>query len=246
MLKKLLKHEFIFLVKDFMRIYIIYGAVVLILKLLITVSGSQRIGSALFILTTMIATIYYIFTFVLALLTVSHNVRRFRKNLFSQEGYLTHTLPVTPAQHVIAKVIGGLSNFILSFLAIFLGAEILLLGIGEIELLRGIKELLDELHKYGLLLPLFLMFAAGFLAMLLFCYLITSVSSMVGGSKWLGALLAIGIIFAYIFISVALTVSFADHTVKSYLYTHAAFYAICAAAEFGIVIYIIKNKLNLQ
>lgn len=32
---------------------------------------------------------------------------RFYKNLFSDEGYLTHTLPVTPGEHLLSKTISG-------------------------------------------------------------------------------------------------------------------------------------------
>ena len=40
MLRKLLKYEFIFLIKDFSRIYIIYGIEVLILALLLGIGGT--------------------------------------------------------------------------------------------------------------------------------------------------------------------------------------------------------------
>ena len=67
MLGKLLKYEFIYLVKDFTRTYIIYGAEVLVFTILIAISGH---GSAYGTLLGIFAVIYYIFTLVLALLTI--------------------------------------------------------------------------------------------------------------------------------------------------------------------------------
>ena len=148
MLGKLLKYEFIYLVKDFTRTYIIYGAEVLVFTILIAISGH---GSAYGTLLGIFAVIYYIFTLVLALLTISHNVRRFKKNMFSHEGYLTNTLPVTPAQHVIAKVIVGAVNYMISFLVIYLGMLILSAGSGNAGEFRRIMDfsfkLLDKFDK---------------------------------------------------------------------------------------------------
>ncbi|MBQ8921798.1 MAG: hypothetical protein IJ060_06510 [Oscillospiraceae bacterium] len=250
MLGKLIKHEFIFMIKDFTRTYIIYGAVVLILKLLLSIGTSSSNPSTSFVtLFTIFAVIYYIFTFVLALLTISHNVRRFKKNMFSHEGYLTNTLPVTPAQHVVAKVVVGLVNYILSFLVVFIGLEILLAGTGLSgyleKTLEGVIEILDD---FGLLFPTFLSMLTGYLALLLFCYLISSVTCMIGGKKSLGALLAIGLIIAYIFTVTMITAALADNGSDSenVLYIFSLFHGVIAAVEFAFVINIIKNKLNLQ
>ena len=204
-------------------------------------------GTALTTLLIIFLIIYYIFTLILALLTISHNSRRFKKNMFSHEGYLTNTLPVTPTQHIIAKVIVGAVNYILSFFVIFIGIEVLLSGIGiEKYLSRWLSEYLDYLDDIGILFPMFLQLATGYLAFLLFCYLISSVSSMIGGSKGLAALLAIGIIIAYIFIITVMSVQLEDSTESAKMYVFSLFHAILAAIEFGTVIYIIKNKLNLQ
>jgi len=250
MLGKLIKHEFIFMIKDFTRTYIIYGGVVLLLKLLISIaSGSREPGTAMTTLLVIFAVIYYVFTFVLALLTISHNVRRFKKNMFSQEGYLTNTLPVTPAQHVFAKVIVGLCNYILSFIIVYIGILILLAGTGlERYMGKAITEVMDELNEFGLLFPTFLSMLTGFLALLLFCYLISSVTSMIGGSKAIGALLAIGAIIAYIFVITMLTATMEDNRsdADTRLYIFSLLHGVIAAVEFGVVIHIIKNKLNLQ
>lgn len=248
MLRKLLKYEFIYLVKDFVRTYIIYGITVLILTLLVSLRGSS--GSPAYVsLTTIFAIIYYIFTLVLALMTISHNVRRFKKNMFSHEGYLTNTLPVTPSQHVIAKAIAGAVNYVISFVVIFLGLVILSAGAGQTsELMKGLDFAFELLDNFGMLLPAFLMLATGYLALLMCCYLVSAVGNMVGGSKVKSAMLAVGLVIGYIMFTVMLTSAAVKSGASSegIMYIYSIFYAAGAAIEFAVVINIIKNDLNLQ
>lgn len=246
MLGKLLKYEFIYLVKDFTRTYIIYGAEVLVFTILIAISGH---GSAYGTLLGIFAVIYYIFTLVLALLTISHNVRRFKKNMFSHEGYLTNTLPVTPAQHVIAKVIVGAVNYMISFLVIYLGMLILSAGSGHAGEFRRIMDFSFKLlDKFDMLFPIFLMMATGYLALLLCCYMLSSISSMIGGSKGKSAALAVLIIIGYIMLTTLISSSMQNTgtSVQDTMYIFSLIYLICAGIEFAVVINIIKNKLNLQ
>ena len=248
MLGKLLKYEFIYLAKDFTRTYIIYGFEVILLAILINIPGGRSL--TYLTLVWIFGAIYYIFTMLLALLTISHNVRRFKKNMFSHEGYLTNTLPVTPAQHVIAKVIVGAVNYVLSFVVIYLGMLLLSTGMGEAgSFVRSMERLFESLYDFGLLLPTFLMMATGYLSLLLLCYLISSINSMIGASKGLSAVLAIGIIIAYILIITMVTSSSANiygNRGTSAMYILSLFHLIGAGVEFACVLHIIKNKLNLQ
>lgn len=248
MLKKLLKYEFIYLVKDFARTYIIYGITVLIFTLLVSLRGSAS-STAYVTLAMIFAVIYYVFTFLLAILTISHNVRRFKKNMFSHEGYLTNTLPVTPAQHVIAKVIVGAVNYVISFVVIFLGLLLLFASVGQTEeLVKELDFAFRLLNNFGMLFPTFLMLATGYLALLMCCYLVSSVGSMVGGSKAKSALLAVGLVIGYIMFTVVLSSAAVRSGASSegIMYIYSIFYAAGAAIEFAVVIHIIKNDLNLQ
>lgn len=247
MLKKLLKYEFIYLKKDFTRIYIAYAVNVAIVALLVLVIDSS--DSSVISMLVLFGFIYYAFTTLLAFMTISHNVRRFKKNMFSHEGYLTNTLPVTPAQHVIAKVIAGAVNYVLSFIVIYIGLLIISACAGGQKAMTLIWDVAsDYIGHFGLMLPLFLCLATGYLAVLLCSYLVASVSSMQGGSKSGGTLLTVLIIIGY---------SFLYSTISSVLYTNgvstegamyffAFFFAACAAVEFALVTNIIKNNLNLQ
>ena len=246
MLRKLLKYEFIFLIKDFSRIYIIYGIEVLILALLLSIGGTSA-AHGLYTLISIFAIIYYIFTFVLALLTISHNVRRFKKNMFSHEGYLTNTLPVTPAQHVIAKVIVGAVNYVISFIVIYIGMLILFACTGHGDEFRRVMDFLFEnLNRFDLVFPFFLQMATGFLALLMSCYLVSSISSMIGGSKGVSAVLAIGLVIGYTMIVSLLSSAMQGSDTSTTMYIMSLVYLIGAGIEFCAVIHIIKNNLNLQ
>ena len=248
MLGKLLKYEFIYLVKDFAKTYIIYGATVLIFSILV-LGGSSASGTAFVTLFGIFAVIYYIFTFLLAILTISHNVRRFKKNMFSHEGYLTNTLPVTPSQHVIAKVIVGAVNYVISFVVIYLGFTIVMLCAGGAdEFKRSMDLMIRYLNHFDLLFPTFLMLATGYLALLLCCYLVSAVSNMVGGSKGKGALLAIAFVILYIFLSVILSSALVDGGTSpaGIMYVYSLVYAAGAVGEFFAITHIIRNSLNLQ
>lgn len=248
MLGKLLKYEFIFLVKDFARTYIVYGAEVLMLSLLLSTGGGSS-GDALSILTGIFGIIYYIFTMLLALLTITHNVRRFKKNMFSHEGYLTNTLPVTPSQHVIAKVIAGAVNYVLSFLVIYIGMLLLFACSGHADDFRKTMDFaFEKLSDFGLLFPTFLMFATGYLAFLLCCYLVSSIGSMVGASKGGSVFIAVIIVIGYIFVSSAISSAMLRNgaSAEGVMYFFSFFYAVCAAIEFVLVTRIIKYNLNLQ
>ncbi len=249
MLGKLLKYEFIFLAKDFRRTYIVYAVNVLILAVLVGFSRTASLGNFLYTLTGIFSVIYYVFTLLLAILTISHNVRRFKKNMFSHEGYLTNTLPVTPSQHVFAKVIAGAVNYVISFFVIYLGILLLSACAGQVDSFRNTMDFAFKfLDNVGLLFPTFLMLATGYLAFLLFCYMIASISSMVGASKGVSVFITVIVIIGFIAFSSMLSSTMFRNgaSAESVMYIFSLFYSVCAVLEFFLVINIIKNNLNLQ
>lgn len=264
MIGKLLKYEFKYLVRDFTRTYLIYAGLLLSVILLYHMAGAGRSsgGSFIYLLFSACATAYVIYTVVLVFITVAHNVRRFRKNMFSQEGYLTNTLPVTPEQHIIAKVIAGAANCIVSYLVIFFGLWMLFAGFGMGDAVFSLFQSLLRLFEIRFIIPSFLSSTTSFLAILLCCYLAVSFSSMIGGSKGKSVLLVIGGFIAYTVIISMISASieepirylstYEDYIEASYRATAMRMYVMTivntaiAAAEFFGIVYIIKNKLNLQ
>ena len=123
MLMRLLKYDFKALNRYLILIHafllVAAAAVRIFLTEPIRISDSQSVvvstlGIILFVLVAVGV------SFATSILTAI----RFYKNLFSDEGYLTHTLPVTRGQHLLSKTIAGsvwlMIDQILLFVCIFL------------------------------------------------------------------------------------------------------------------------------
>ena len=115
MMAKLIKHEYRATARTFVPLL---GAVLALTGLS---WRSLRLGSALwaermgifhkvFAAAGGILTVFTFFTLVaLMICAVVVTIQRFYKNVLGDEGYLTLTLPATPAQHIAAKLIVGVA-----------------------------------------------------------------------------------------------------------------------------------------
>ncbi len=100
MLKKLLKHEFRATART-------YGGLYLALVALAVLSGFSLRSSSKDNFASLLLFAYMIVAVAVAVVSVMTIVTRFTRNLLGREGYLMHTLPVTEAQLVGAKLISG-------------------------------------------------------------------------------------------------------------------------------------------
>ena len=114
MLKKLLKHEFRATARIFAPVFgaalILSGATWIVVRFggILILPGGTGVGSPIFGLFSgilMLLTILALFALMVAAVLVT--VQRFYKNLLGDEGYLMFSLPVTPGQHIAAKLITG-------------------------------------------------------------------------------------------------------------------------------------------
>lgn len=133
MVKKLFKHEYL----AWLRI------MPLIFGITLVVSGMLRLLMAF-----EHDSIYYdivcgsaIFVFVIAILTTLISpsifaIVRFYKNMFTGEGYLTHTLPVTAGNHLWTKLLTAISFDVAAVLVVMLSVLIVTSG-----------EVLEEIWK---------------------------------------------------------------------------------------------------
>ena len=106
MLKKLLKHEFRATARTYGGLYLALLAVSVLFGA--SIRGWNGTNSDAY--STAVGLLSLAYTAVLigtAVVTVMTIVRRFYSNLLGREGYLMHTLPVTEAQLVGAKLISG-------------------------------------------------------------------------------------------------------------------------------------------
>lgn len=97
---------------------------------------------------SMITFFTYMITLICATFAITiYFACRFYKNLYTDEGYLTHTLPVTPRQLIISKMlISTIWSFIVSILTVLstlvmMGSFIVSLGVNSHELMDAFREL---------------------------------------------------------------------------------------------------------
>ena len=89
--------------------------------------------------------LYVISIFVAIVLTFIISIVRFYQGMYSNEGYLSHTLPVTPTQHIFSKLLVSFLFYLGTFLAIFLSFEIATLGKMNIEIFKAFGYLFGKL-----------------------------------------------------------------------------------------------------
>ena len=126
MLKKLLKYEF----KATARTY--GGMYLALLAASVLFGGSvwrwnstnSDAYSTLVGLLSLVYTAVIIGTVVVTIMTI---VQRFYRNLLGREGYLMHTLPVTPAQLILSKLISSMVWLLCSILVIALSLGVFFL-----------------------------------------------------------------------------------------------------------------------
>ncbi len=128
MVKKLWKHELLSYVRLLLPVYVaVLGVALLnrVLQFFETDSIVYRISFGSSLVLCGLAAI------VAGVLTTVFIIVRFYRHLFSGEGYLTFTLPVTPTQHLWVKLLCALVCQCLTVFVIFAAA--LLLGAGAVD-----------------------------------------------------------------------------------------------------------------
>lgn len=123
---------------------------------------------------------------------------RFYQGLYSNEGYLSHSLPVTSAQHIWSKLIVSLLFECGTLLAIFIAANVAVIGEVGSEVYKAAgylaKEFFAEVHFNGVLYGLewLLILLAAMASSLLMMYFCISIGQLVNRKK---ILLAFGVLF---------------------------------------------------
>lgn len=132
MLNKLVKYEF----KSTGRILPLIYLAVLVLSVCVGFSFRNSMliedmpwGNMVFF------SIYAILVVVLIVLTIVVIIERFYKSMISQEGYLMHTLPVKPWQHIVSKLC----------MAVIWTAIAVLVLIASLFIIGGVSGLLSEM-----------------------------------------------------------------------------------------------------
>lgn len=115
---------------------------------------------------------YVVILIAVNVLTLVYLIYRFYQTMVSDEGYLTHTLPVTTGQLIVVKTVMAFCFQMISIVVTGLSIMALLLaGGGYAEVSSGIGEILSQLRNQGI-------FCGNFTVLVILGVLLAAVSSI--------------------------------------------------------------------
>ena len=273
MLGKLFKHEW----KDSFLFMLILNGSILILSILgafffnsidISEIDYERPFQGLMYGTYML--VYVVGIFVLFIGSTIYFYVRFFKNMYTDQGYLMHTLPVTEHELIFSKLSVAMIWKIISAIVVTFGLELIAYSISK-DIIPALREIKEEILRLGvepvrlsLIIILSLLLALGYA---LYTYLLGYASVSIGQFAVKNKVIAsvgafLGIRLIVRFIRNLITVS-----VGSMSYTRLLMYSasriddhalLVAIAISNIMIYIVcavlylithmimKNRLNLE
>lgn len=148
MLGKLIKYEFRATSRYFVPLYIAAAVMTIIEKLFLTfeqsnfIQSSENVMAKVFTLLFSLLSVLYVFVMIaLVASSLVIAVVRFYKNMYTDEGYLTNTLPVSPYAHVGAKL---LTSVIWTVLSVVIAFACVMVFFFRVELFSEIFEVLKE------------------------------------------------------------------------------------------------------
>ena len=201
MVKKLFKHEFISYFRIMSIIYIILLSVAAFTRILQFFESQSKVFN--------IVNTFTILTYVVSIIAdigfaIVLSIVRFYKNLFTKEGYLTFTLPVTTNQHLLVKSVTAVSVQAITFLFIVISLCIVTAGEFLNELLKALHYIFGILSAYSLVhiisyaLEIILLFiAVSFMGVFLY-YLFISIGQLFRKNR---VLASFGAYFVYYIIT---------------------------------------------
>ncbi len=154
MVKKLFKHEIASYTRLMVPLYIVLLGVALLARVVQFFETDSVVYYLIFV-PSIIMVVIAIFT--AAILTTWTIILRFYRHLFSGEGYLTLTLPVSPTQHILVKMLTGVLFEVLTAIVSILSIVVLLAGDMLAEITDAVGYLLPfATEKIGAHLPLYI------------------------------------------------------------------------------------------
>lgn len=269
MLGKLLKYEF----KDAAKLFLPLNALVLALSAVWSILTGVGLfdNNTLGPIEAILLTLYILSIMALFIITAVYLALRFYKTTYANQGYLTHTLPVSSASILNSKVIASISWLFLAMLVCICSVGLLLLGTGGLPSAADLQRFGEQIsYVFGIgTFPAICLIAALFLAFCLDMTMMVFASLSIGqlfNQYRIPAAVVTGVAFYIIqqISSFILLLILGIHVVgetdsaaslsmieTSDLYRNI--FLLCAAALllFGIVYYVIcfvimKRKLNLE
>ncbi len=130
MLKKLVKYEIIATSRFFLFSYAALIVLSVLNRLLwsseLIASMIENVGFLRPLLSSLSILLYVVMICVIIIGCIYIMSQRFKKNMFGDEGYLMHTLPVRPWQHIVAKSLVSTMWLLINTALIFISISILI------------------------------------------------------------------------------------------------------------------------
>lgn len=142
MVNKLLKYESAYYTRTMLPMYLVLLAVAVFTRIIQFFESEHTAYSIVFISSVVALVVASLVCLVMAFIV---SITRFYRNMFTAEGYLTLTLPVTPNQHIFAKVFSAWLCGIVSAIAVILSAMIATEWDVIKEIFRSIGYLIGKL-----------------------------------------------------------------------------------------------------
>ena len=145
MVKKLFKHE----ITSYLRLWLPTQAVLFAIAIFLRIILFFENESAIYQISFGSSVFLWVVAIIAALfLTPVFAIVRFYKNLFTREGYLTFTLPVSSAAHIFVKVGVAVLFFVFTILSIIVSGMVVALGEPLAEIFKAIGYVLKNLFAF--------------------------------------------------------------------------------------------------
>jgi hypothetical protein len=266
MLGKLLKYEWKTSGKIFLGLNL-YMIIITIMGIIMLSIGITDTGSNVFsAITSLLSAFYILSIFAISIAVFILLFYRFFKSLYTDEGYLTHTLPIQPSIIFLSKFIYGfLCTSVTSIIIMFSILFILIGASPEKDIINSMQKGLAYISSEigisvgGFIMLMILYTIISFATGLLCFYASISLGQLfkkhkvIGSFVWYGVFYIIGQIFSTIYLIVMGFPSFdlsnkisANAFVNRILSTSLVFAIISCIIYWLICNYVISKKLNLE
>ena len=145
MVKKLLKHEFIYYLRTLGIMLPIVLAIGIMTRVVRFFESDDFIYDIMIVSSGMML---YIASFACLIVTWIISIVRFYKNMYTSEGYLTFTLPVTNSQHIFVKLLTATVCQLASLFVIAVSVLIALTGKPLAELMETFSYLCEAIATH--------------------------------------------------------------------------------------------------
>ena len=139
MVKKLIKYDFLSYMRKLLPMEVILLGVAFLTRFVLIFEDRSSPAYNIVFNSSIIA--YGITVMVCLIWAYASVISRFYRNLFSEEGYLTFTLPITSMQHLESKLISGVCVIFITVFNVILSFCIVMSGDPIIEIFKAMNYL---------------------------------------------------------------------------------------------------------